>query len=207
MGVYVPPKHAVEVGEAWRIVKDAGAGMLVIVGPEGLTSTFVPVVVSDDRTTIRSHLARANSWWKSVGEGTEVLALFLTASAYVSPTYYPSRLENPGVVPTWNYVAAEVRGRVTLHDQPEWKHEQVRAVTSQFERDRDPEWRVDDLDSQYRDQRLKAIVGLEIAVASIEGKAKMSQNRPDVDQASVREHLAARSLAEQNAARQMEPRD
>jgi len=201
--VYVPPKHAVDLDEAWQIVNDAGAGMLVIATTDGLASVFVPVVVSDDRTTIRSHLARANSWWKSVGEDTNVLALFLTASAYVSPTYYPSRLENPGVVPTWNYVAAEVRGRVTLHDELEWKLEQVRTVTGQFERGRDPEWRVDDLDAHYRDQRLKAIVGLEIAVTSIEGKAKMSQNRPDVDQTSVRDHLSERSFAEQDVARQM----
>jgi transcriptional regulator len=203
--VYIPPKHAVDNDEAWQIVRDAGAGLLIISTPEGLASVFVPVVVSEDRRTLTSHLAKANSWWKSVSGDTEVLAIFLVASAYVSPTYYPSRLENPGVVPTWNYVVAEVRGRLTLHEELEWMQNQVRAVTGQFESGRNPEWRVDDLDPQYRDQQLKAIVGMEIEVTSIEGKAKMSQNRPEVDQKSVRDHLAERTLGEQNVANRMKP--
>jgi transcriptional regulator len=204
-GVYVPPKHAVEEDAAWQIVKDAGAGMLVIPSTSGLLSVYVPVVVSEDRRTIYSHLAKANPWWKAVGSDTDVLGLFLAASAYVSPTYYPSRLENPGVVPTWNYVAAEVRGRLTLHEDTEWKLDQVRAVTGQFESGRDPEWRVDDLDPTYRDQQLRAIVGIEIAVLSIEGKAKMSQNRPEIDQRSVKVHLGEGSLGERNVAQRMSP--
>lgn len=205
--VYVPPKFVVDDDDAWRIVKDAGAGMLVIPTPNGLASVFVPVMVSEDRRTIWSHLAKANPWWKSVSDDTEVLALFLVASAYVSPTNYPSRLENPGVVPTWNYVAAEVRGRLTLHEDSEWKLNQVRAVTRQFESGRNPEWRVDDLGQEYREQQLKAIVGIEIEVVSIEGKAKLSQNRPEIDQSSVRDHLAQGTPGEQNVAQRMKAVD
>src|ERR1700678_3285018 len=149
--MYVPPKFFVDDQEAWRIVDDAGAGMLVIQTPEGLASVFVPVILSEDRRTLLSHLARANPWWKSVSDETEVLALFLAASAYVTPSYYPSRLENPGVVPTWNYVAAEVRGHVTLHDEAEWKLDQVRELTRHFEEGRNPEWKVDGLDENYLD--------------------------------------------------------
>ena len=171
--------------------------------PSGIASVYVPVVVSDDRQIMTSHLAKANPWWKSVDDGMEVLALFLSAGAYVTPSYYPSRLENPGVVPTWNYVAAEVRGRLTLHEDSEWKLNQVRSLTQQFERARDPEWRVDDLDQMYREQRLKGIVGMEIDVISIEGKAKLSQNRPEIDHDSVRDHLAQGSLGEQIVAKHM----
>ncbi len=201
--MYVPPKHAVDDDAAWMIVRDAGAGALVIATPQGLASVFVPVIVSNDRRTLTSHLAKANPWWKTVKTGDEVLALFLAASAYVSPSYYPSRLENPGVVPTWNYVAAEVRGRLRLHEEPEWKLNQVRAVTQQFERGRDPEWRVDDLDEKYRQGQLTAVVGIEIDVVSIEGKAKLSQNRPEEDQISVRDHFAEGTLSERNVALRM----
>jgi transcriptional regulator len=201
--MYVPPSFAIDEDDAWRVVNDAGAGMLVIQNESGLSSVYVPVIVSDDRRTIRTHVAKANPWWKSVGEGADVLALFLAASAYVTPSYYPSRLENPGVVPTWNYVAAEVRGRATIHDDSEWKLAQTTAVTSHFEAGRDPEWRADDLDSHYREVQMKAIVGVEIAVVSIEGKAKLSQNRPDIDRRSVRENFADGSLAERNVAHRM----
>jgi transcriptional regulator len=201
--MYVPPKFFVHDEEAWRIVNDAGAGMLVIQTPEGLASVYVPVIVSEDRRTMLSHLARANPWWKSVGDETEVLALFLAASAYVTPSYYPSRLENPGVVPTWNYVAAEVRGHVTLHDEAEWKLDQVRELTRHFEEGRNPEWKVDGLDENYLDGQLRGIVGIEIDVLSIEGKAKLSQNRPEIDHDSVRDHFVEGSLSEQNVAKRM----
>ena len=201
--MYVPPKFMVDDETAWRLVDEAGAGMLVINTPEGLASVFVPVIVSGDHRTLRSHLARANSWWRSVGDGTEVLALFLSASAYVSPNFYPSRVESPGVVPTWNYVAVEVHGRVTLHDDAEWTLDQVRELTRHFERGYDPEWKVDDLDEKYRDAQLRGIVGLEIEVQTIEGKAKLSQNRPEVDHDSVRDHFAEGSLRERIVAERM----
>src|SRR5665213_736787 len=155
--------------------------MLVISAPDGLQSVFVPVVVSDDRRTILTHVARANPWWRSLSNGTDVLALFLTASAYISPSNYPSRFERPGTVPTWNFVAAEVRGRITVHDDPEWLGRQVRVVTDQFEANRSPQWSVEDAPSEYVAQQVRAIVGIEIEVATIQGKAKLSQNRPDID--------------------------
>jgi transcriptional regulator len=184
-------------------VREAGAGMLVVETPDGLQSVFVPVVVSDDRSKIFTHVAKANSWWRSLHDGDDVLGLFLVASAYVSPSNYPSRFENPGVVPTWNYVAAEVRGRVTVHDDPEWLQHQVRLVTDQFEVGRSPQWHVEDSSTEYVESQVKAIVGIEIDVEAIQGKAKLSQNRPDVDHDAVRDDLAQGTLAERNVATRM----
>jgi transcriptional regulator len=201
--VYVPPKHAVDDEAAWGVVREAGAGMLVVAKSDGLQSVFVPVVVSDDRTKVFSHVAKANSWWRSLDDGDEVLGLFLVASAYVSPSNYPSRFENPGVVPTWNYVAAEVRGRLTVHDDAEWLQRQVRALTQQFEAGRLPEWRVEDAPEQYVERQVRAIVGIEIDVVAIQGKAKLSQNRPGVDHDTVRDNLALGSPSERNVAARM----
>lgn len=201
--MYVPSKFAVDDDDAWQIVSDAGAGMLVKAGTNGLASVFVPVIVSQDRKTMRSHLARANPWWKDVDNQMNVLGLFVAASAYVTPSYYPSRLKNPSVVPTWNYVVAEVRGQLTLRDDAPWKLDQVRALTHHFEEGRDPEWLVDGLDDDFRDRQLNGIVGIEIAVTGIEGKAKMSQNRPEEDERSVRDHLLEGSLQERNVAQRM----
>ena len=201
--MYVPPKHATSEEAAWAIVREAGAGMLVVATPDGLQSVFVPVVVSDDRRTILSHVAKANSWWRSLSDGDEALGLFLVASAYVSPSNYPSRFESPGVVPTWNYIAAEVRGRLRVHDDPEWLQRQVRVLTSQFEAGRTPEWRVEDAPREYVDRQVRAIVGIEIDVVAIQGKAKLSQNRPEVDHDAVRDNLARGTPAERNVAARM----
>ena len=200
--MYVPPKHSVGEDEAWGIVRESGAGLLIISTPEGLQSVFVPVVVSEDRRTIVTHVARANRWWRSAHDA-DVLAIFLTASAYVSPSNYPTRLENPGVVPTWNYVAAEVRGTVTVHDDLQWLSNQVRMVTARFEAHRTPEWRVEDAAASYVDQQLKAIVGIEIDVTSVEGKSKLSQNRPIIDHDTVRDNLGQGTLSERIVAAHM----
>ena len=201
--MYVPPKHAIDEEAAWQIVREAGAGMLVVATPEGLQSVFVPVVVNDDRTKILSHLARANSWWRTLKDGDEVLGLFVVASAYVSPSNYPSRFESPGVVPTWNYVATEVRGCLTIHDDPEWLLRQVRLVTEQFEAGRSPQWLLDDAPREYVERQVKAIVGIEIDVVAVQGKAKLSQNRPEVDHDAVRDNLAQGTPAERNVAARM----
>ncbi len=201
--MYVPAKHAVDDDVAWSIVREVGAGMLVAHTTEGLNSLFVPVVVSDDCTTILTHVAKANPWWRPLHDGDEVLGLFLAASAYVSPSFYPTRFERPDVVPTWNYVAAEVRATVRVHDDPEWLSRQVRLVTKQFEAGRSPEWNVDDSSPTYVAAQLKAIVGIELEVIEITGKAKLSQNRPEIDHDSVRDNLAQGSPSERNVAARM----
>lgn len=201
--MYVPPKHAVDADAAWQIVREAGAGMLVVQTLGRLQSVFVPVVVNDDRTKILTHVAKANPWWRSLKDGDEVLGLFLVASAYVSPSNYPSRFENPGVVPTWNYVAAEVRGRVSVHDDPPWLQGQVRELTDQFETGRSPRWRVEDSSPDYVERQVRAIVGIEIDVEGITGKAKLSQNRPEIDHDAVRDNFAEGTPAERNVAVRM----
>ena len=201
--MYVPPKFSVEQEAAWKIVKEAGAGLLVASSPEGMESIFVPVVVSEDRTKMTSHLAKANKWWRALKDGDEVLAVFLAASAYVSPSNYPSRFENSGVVPTWNFVMAEVRGTVTVHPDAEWLKKQTTSVTEEFERQRNPQWLVSEMPSEFYDQQLKAIVGIEILVTDIQGKAKLSQNRPEIDHNSVRDNFAQGTLGEQNVANRM----
>jgi transcriptional regulator len=205
--MYVPPAFKVDDDEAWAVVHDAGVGILITPSPEGMLSVVAPVLVSEDRRTVASHVARANPWWRAVSPESEVLALFVAASTYVSPALYPSRLEQPGVVPTWNYVAAEVRGRATVHQDPEWLRTQVTALTDRFEAGHEPRWWVTDAPEEYIERQLRAIVGLEITVASIEGKAKLSQNRPDVDRRSVRDHFSDGSLAERNVAARMIERE
>lgn len=205
--MYVPVKFATDVEAAWAVVADAGAGYLVVASAEGLSSVFVPVIVSHDRRSLRTHVARANPWWRGFEDGVDVLALFVAASAYVSPTYYPSRHQDPGVVPTWNYVAAEVRGRLRVIDDHQWLLDQVRSQTAHFESASPAPWRVEDAPADFIDRQLGAIVGVEIEVRSIEGKAKLSQNRPVQDHDAVREHLERGGLAERNVAQRMTERD
>jgi len=195
--MYTPPAFAVDENDAWGVVAEAGAGMFIRQSESGLVSVFAPVTLSDDRRVLRTHIAKANAWWKGIDVDTEVLIIFLAASAYVSPTNYPSRLDGAQHVPTWNYVAAEVRGRATVVADRDWLHDQTGAVTQRFEAGRDPEWHVSETSAEYLEKQYHAIVGIEVQVTSIEGKAKLSQNRLEPDREQVRAALRAGAPADQ----------
>ena len=201
--MYNPPAFRADDEGAWRLVHDAGAATLVIATPGGLESAFTPVLLSQDRRTMSVHLAKANPWLRALKPGGEVLAIFLAASAYVSPSNYPSRLDNPNVVPTWNYALAQVRATATIRDDREWLAVQVVALTRRFEEGRAPTWSPEGLDPGYLDSQLRAIVGVELTVISIEGKAKLSQNRPDVDRRQVHEAFEGGTPGEQLVAGRM----
>ena len=201
--VYNPPAFAQDEDASWAIVERAGAATLVAATPSGLSSVLVPVVV-ENRERLYAHVARANPWWREVESGGEVLALFLVADAYVSPSYYPSKAEQPAVVPTWNYVLAEVHGTLRVHDDAAWVESQARALVDRFEAGRDPRWRADDAPAGYLAKMVRGIVGLEIEVTSIEGKAKLSQNRDARDVVGVREALARGRADERALAEEME---
>lgn len=201
--MYVPAAFAVDDETAWLIVDAAGAGSLTHHGEHGLQTVVTPVVVTANQTTLRAHIAKANDWWRLVNDGDEVLALFVAASSYVSPSNYPSRLEGVSHVPTWNYVAAEVRGTVTVHHDVEWLTSQTGAVTERFEAGRTPPWTVAESRPDYLAKQYGAIVGISIAVTGITGVAKLSQNRRPEDRTSVRDALANGSLNDQAVARWM----
>ncbi len=201
--MYVPPAFRVDDDAAWAIVRDAGLGLFCVASSGGLVGALAPALVGEDRATVCAHVARANPFWRALGDGAEVLVTFLAASAYVSPALYPSRARAPGVVPTWDYAAAEVRGVATARDDADWLARVVTGLTDRFEEGLDPRWWVSDAPGEYVERQLRAVVGVEVAVASIEGSAKLSQNRPEEDRASVRDAFSRGSLAERAVAARM----
>ena len=203
--MFVPPSFAVDADEAWAIVEAAGAGVLVHHGVNGLASVVVPFVLGADRATLTTHVAKSNDWWRDVADGDEVLIVFLAASGYVSPSYYPSRLTGTPHVPTWNYVATEVHGTVQVHHDREWLAAQTRALTDQFEASRTPPWSVDETAADYLDRQYGGIVGLTVTVTALTGKTKLSQNRTESDRQFVRQSLAAGSGSERVVAEWMKP--
>lgn len=185
--MYVPRFNALDDDEAIRnMVRTIGAGDLVTVGEDGYPlATRLPVVWEGDRLVM--HLARANPHWRSVpaDSGVPALVVVTDAEAYVSPAWYASKAEHGRVVPTWNYSAVQLVGRVRRHEDPDWLREAVTLLTRQHESGRPEPWAVTDAPSTYVAKQLRAIVGLELTVERVEGKAKLSQNRSEEDRAGV----------------------
>jgi transcriptional regulator len=152
---------------------------------EGLQANHLPVLLSEDGSFLRGHVARANPVWKK-GDG-EALAIFLGPHAYVSPNWYPSKMETGKAVPTWNYVTVQARGRVRWIEDAEWLRAHVTALSAAHEAERAEPWEVADAPASYIDAMLRGIVGLEMVVETLEGKYKLSQNREARDREAVRQ--------------------
>jgi transcriptional regulator len=126
------------------------------------------------------HVARNNRQWRTPVSG-EALVIVRGPEAYISPAWYAAKAEHGRVVPTWNYVTAQIHGLLVVHDDREWVERNVRALVARHEgRRRDP-WSVDDAPAEYIEGQLRAIVGVEIRITRIEAKLKLSQNRSKAD--------------------------
>jgi transcriptional regulator len=183
--MYVPVYHALDdEREVRSLVAATGAAELFTVKPDGYpTSTLLPVIWDDGRLVF--HMARANPHWRLLGPATPALAVVTGPQAYVSAAWYPSKQEHGRVVPTWNYSAVHFTGTVTVHHDPEWLRSAVSRLTHQNEDRRSDPWHVTDAPATYVEKQLRAIVGLELVIERVEGKAKLSQNRSAADHSGV----------------------
>ena len=154
---------------------------------EGLEANHLPMLLQecDGGHVLRGHVARANPVWKK-GEG-EALAIFLGPHAYVSPNWYPSKAETGKAVPTWNYIAVHAKGAIRWIQDGEWLRANVTALSQAHEAGQPSPWQVSDAPASYVESLLRAIVGFELTIESLQGKYKLSQNRDAVDRAGVRD--------------------
>ncbi len=178
--------------------------VLAAVGPEGLVVAHVPLLAQRDGEGriigLVGHVARANPF-AALPQGAPCTAVFVGPDAYVSPSAYPSKADHGRVVPTWNYVRAELEGRLSLFEDAQGLAAIVSALTVMMEADRSKPWALEDAPADYREAMLGAIVGLRITVTAANGKWKLSQNRAAKDAAGVMADLGARANHQAQAIR------
>lgn len=201
--MYLPSQFQEDRIEVIRQLMDRyPLAALVTAGDSGsISANHLPLLYDPEPApygTLRGHLARANPQWREAaqqqpGAAACALAIFQGPQAYVSPSLYPSKAEHGRVVPTWNYIVVHARGPLTVHEDPEWLRAFVTELTNRHEAPSARPWHVTDAPSDYIDGLLKAIVGIELRITSLEGKWKMSQNRPVADRAGVADGLAAKA--------------
>jgi transcriptional regulator len=183
--MYVPHVNALD-DEALirRMVTDIGSAQLITPGDDGFPlATLLPVVWVGD--TVRAHMARANPHWRQIGPGPPTLLVVSGPQAYVSPSWYASKAEHGRVVPTWNYSAVHLTGRAHVHEDADWLRRAVDELVARHEDPRPAPWRTADAPEQYIRGQLRAIVGVEVRIERVQGKAKLSQNRSDADRQGV----------------------
>ncbi len=177
-------------------------GQLVTSGPGGLIANPVPFLLKPDggpKGALHCHLARPNPQWREIEAGAEVLVLFMGREGYVTPSWYASKKEHGKVVPTWNYVAVQARGRARVIADGEWLVGHVAEITDGHEQSRERPWAISDAPDGYIPALARGIVGVEIEITELTGKFKMSQNRPEADRHGVAEGMTAEGQADMAA--------
>lgn len=140
------------------------------------------------------HVARANPQWQHFANSMESLAIFSGPHAYVSPTWYATEL----AVPTWNYIAVHVYGVPRVIDDEVWLVALLDEMVERYEANRPQPW-PNQLPEDFRRNLLKSIVGFEMPISRIDGKFKLSQNRPEQDRNNVVRELNGSSNPEARA--------
>lgn len=202
--MYQPPHFREDRLEIQHgLIRAHPLGLLVTNGSTGLVANPLPFVLDAAASplgTLKAHLSRANGQWQDFDPGQEALAIFQGVDAYVTPSWYETKRETGKVVPTWNYAVVQAYGRITVIEDADWLRRQIGELTATHEASRPEPWAVDDAPAPFIAAQLKGIVGIEIEITRIEGKWKVSQNRPEADRLGVSEGL--RSIGN-DAAQQM----
>jgi transcriptional regulator len=197
--MYQPPKFREDrVAVLHDLIRAHPLALLVTAGPGGLVANPLPLLVDGDGTTpgvLRGHLARVNPQVAELAAVDDCLVVFQGPQAYVTPSWYATKRATGKVVPTWNYATVQARGRPRVIEDAAWLRRQVGDLTDAHEADRPEPWAVSDAPEDFIRSQLNGIVGVEIVLTAIEGKWKMSQNRPAADRTGVIAGLRARAAA------------
>jgi transcriptional regulator len=193
--LYVPPlfkEDRIDVLHA--AMRGSGLATLVTLTADGLIASHVPMLLDPDPGpygTLLGHVARPNPQARGAVPGVQALAIFQGPDAYITPSWYATKRENGKVVPTWNSVTIHAYGLVEFFDDTERLRAIVTRLTEREERARAEPWAVTDAPADFIEGMLRGIVGFALPIARLEGKWKMSQNRPAQDRAGVAAGLEA----------------
>ncbi|MDB5337923.1 MAG: paiB [Planctomycetaceae bacterium] len=189
--MYVPSSFAETDREKLHdFVEQHSFGLLVTHRKETSLASHLPFLLdrqAGPQGTLIGHLARANSQWEG-DDQAEVLTIFSGPHAYISPTWYAEEL----VVPTWNYIAVHVYGRVTWIHNPTELLEIVKDSVQFYEQSLPQPWQLD-APAEFIEKLLKQIVGFRIEITRMEGKWKLNQNHPAERRERVIQALSQRS--------------
>jgi transcriptional regulator len=198
--VYLPP-HFTETREEVLAahIERFDFALLVTHGSE-LIASQVPILAGrrDGKLYLQGHLARPNPQCGDL-DGGEVLTIFNGPHAYVSPSWYAA---GPAV-PTWNYASVHAYGRARAISDKDWLRDFLVQLSERHEAREAAPWRMQELPEPFLAGMLNGIVGFEIAVSRLEGKFKLSQNRPAGDKPRIVAALETRGDSDSRGVAQL----
>lgn len=185
--MYIPPSFEIaDPARALEIIASHPFGLLITC-EEGIPYVSHLPFIAERRAeglSVIGHVARGNPHARAVSAERPATVVFNGPHAYVSASWYERPYET---VPTWNYAAVHLCGR--LQETDAWQA--VRALSDAMEGPGAGAWDPQRLDPAYRDGQLRGIVAFRLEATAVYAKAKLSQNRSDADRLRVMRRLLA----------------
>lgn len=195
--MYVPKYNLIKDSETiFRFMQENGFA-IVVSTHEGLTvASHLPVEIEENENgekILRTHMAKANLQWQHFAAGSDALVIFNGPHTYISSSWY-----DHVNVPTWNYIAVHVYGKVRLLNDEE-ATDVLQNLVTRYEKNSEHPFRMEQLDEKFMASHLKAMVALEISMDRIDAKEKLSQNRNEHNYNLILEQLEKRDDAQSAA--------
>lgn len=184
------PKHFNEnnITHINNVIKEFDFATLVISINDQLEISHLPIILDEENTCLYGHIAIANPITKILEDSStniNVTVIFQGPHSYISNSYYTNPEDN---VPTWNYVAVHVSGKITLIKD---KNEMVHIINTQFAK---YETTTINWDHPRVSKLVNGIYGIKIDIETIEAKFKLSQNKNYEEQLSIINNLKKDNL-------------
>jgi transcriptional regulator len=180
--MYIPELYKNDNPEEIRdFIKRNGFAVVVNQTDGKLWATHIPLVLdvtSTGKEVLVGHVSKLNPQAASFKDNAEVLVVFSGAHAYISSSWYDH--EN---VPTWNYLAVHVYGKVRLYNSEE-AILSLKKLVDQYESKSEKPIRIEDL-SEKTMREARGIIAFEIEITAIEAMKKLSQNRDDKNYGNI----------------------
>jgi transcriptional regulator len=186
--MYVP-KHFQndDSDEVKNFIEQNGFAILISQNDGRLWGTHIPLLLSEDRSKLHGHISKANLQWKNFKPDGEVMAIFTGPHAYVSSSWYDH--EN---VPTWNYIAAHVYGKIKLVEGGVLI-DSLKKLVDKYEKNSVNPVSLEKMTTEYVSKSVQGLVGFEIEITEIKAAYKLSQNRDQVNYQNVVRELEKRN--------------
>jgi transcriptional regulator len=201
--MYVPTHHEeTDAAVLHALIRSHPLGAWVAQGDGELLANHIPFLLDPSRGehgTLTGHVARANRVWRSFSTTVDSVVIFQGAEAYITPSWYPSKHQHGKAVPTWNYAVVHAHGAPRAIEDRDWLLQHLTRLTDTQEAAQALPWKVADAPRDFLERLMDAIVGIEIPIARLVGKWKVSQNRPEPDKRGVVAGLLARGDAPSRA--------
>mgnify|MGYP003663968169 FL=1 len=174
--MYTPSDYKNEnLDEVREFLKQNSFGILINQTDGRPWATHIPLELDVDdvgKDILVGHISKANPQWKSFKGNEEVLAIFNGPHSYISSSWYKEE-----EVPTWNYIAVHVYGKIQILND-EAVLDSLHKLVDKYEKASTNPVSIHNL-SHKTMRQIKGIVGFQIGITDIHATYKLSQTRPE----------------------------